>query len=40
MKADAWHDELVGLQMGIVVMEHLTPWIVIIHPSPLESHLL
>lgn len=29
MKADAWHYELVGSQMGMVVMEYLTPWMVI-----------
>lgn len=29
MKADAWHYELVWSQMGMVVMEYLTPWMVI-----------
>lgn len=33
MKADAWHYELVGSQMGMVVMEHLTPRMVITHSS-------
>lgn len=39
MKADAWHYELVGSQMGMVVMEHLTPRMVIIHSPPLTSQL-
>lgn len=37
MKADAWHYELVGSQMGMAVMEHLTPRMVIIHSPPLTS---
>lgn len=37
MKADAWHYELVGLQMGMLVMEHSTPWMVISHSPPLTS---
>lgn len=40
MKADAWHYELVGSQMGMAVMEHLTPRMVIIHSPPLASQLL
>ena len=39
MKADAWHYELVGSQMGMVVMEHLTPRMVITHSPPLASRL-
>lgn len=39
MKADAWHYELVGSQMGMAVMEHLTPRMVIIHSPPLASQL-
>lgn len=37
MKADAWHYELVGSQMGMVVMERSTPWMVITHSPPLTS---
>lgn len=37
MKADAWHYELVGSQMGMLVMEHSTPWMVISHSPPLTS---
>lgn len=39
MKADAWHYELVGSQMGMAVMEHLTPRMVITHSPPLASRL-
>lgn len=39
MKADAWHYELVGSQMGMAVMEHLTPRMVITHSLPLASQL-
>lgn len=35
MKADAWHYELVGSQMGMAVMEHSTPRMVITHSPPL-----
>lgn len=37
MKADAWHYELVGSQMGMAVMEHSAPRMVITHSSPLTS---
>lgn len=37
MKADAWHYELVGSQMGMAVMEHSTPRMVITHSPPLTS---
>lgn len=37
MKADAWHYELVGSQMGMAVMEHYTPRMVITPFPPLTS---
>lgn len=37
MKADAWHYERVGSQMGMAVMEHSSPWKVITHSPPLTS---
>lgn len=37
MKADAWYYELVGSQMGMAVMEHYTPRMVITHSPPLTS---
>lgn len=40
MKADAWHYELVGSQMGMAVMEHLTPRMVITHSPPLLASQL
>lgn len=40
MKADAWHYELVGSQMGMVVMEHSTLRMVITQSPPLTSQPL